>query len=109
MLFDDSYAFYTQENTFLCHSPESGNRPDKEDREPPKRLLPAGSRNHVCTQRQQVMREGHVESEAKLEVCCSYKSQLTNDPGRGKVWSKPDNKTFSLMNLNGFNFRHKTK
>lgn len=45
---------------------EGGSLPDKEDRKPPKGLLPAGSGNHIRTQRQQVMRKGHIESEAKL-------------------------------------------
>lgn len=51
------------------------------------------------------MREGHVESEAKLEVGRSDERQLTNDPGRGKVWSKPGDTRFIFMN---FNLRHKT-
>lgn len=47
-------------------SGEGGHLPDKEDCESPKRLLPAGSWDHIRTQRQQVMRERHIESEAKL-------------------------------------------
>lgn len=101
--------FTPKQNTLSCGSPEGGGVPDKEDRKPPKRLLPAGSWNHICTQGQQVMREGHIKSEAKLEVCCRNKRQLADDPGRGKVWSKPDKQRCIFMNLNGFNFRHKTK
>ena len=38
------------------------------------------------------MRQGHVESEAELQVCRRDQSQLADDPGRREVRSKPDDK-----------------
>lgn len=67
---------------------EQGGLPNEEDGEPPERLLPAGSRDHVGTQRQQVVRQGHIESEAELQACRRDQSQLSDDPEDVKL-SKP--------------------
>lgn len=66
-----------------------GGLPNEEDGEPPERLLPAGSRDHVGTQRQQVVRQGHIESEAELQACRRDQSQLSDDPGGCEIRSKP--------------------
>jgi hypothetical protein len=71
----NSYTFdYTQAICIFMQLPawhhysaeEDGGLPDKEDCEPPKGLLPAGPWNHICTQGQQVMRKGHIESEMEF-------------------------------------------
>ena len=71
---------------------ERGGLPDEDDGEPPERLLPARARDHIRTQRQQVVRQGHVESEAEFQARRRDQSQLADDPGRRKVRGKPDSR-----------------
>lgn len=63
--------------------------PCEDEGDHPERLLPAGSRDNLCAERQHVVGQRHVESERERRATWRRQGEVPDYPRWREVWGEP--------------------